>query len=42
MKYRKNGTDTLCGQCDLCRGCLADFAAQILAAYEVVGGEADA
>lgn len=61
MKYRKNGTDAVCGQCDLCggelrrgeryyrisgenvcRGCLADFAAQILAAYEVVGGEADA
>lgn len=60
MKYRKNGTHAVCGQCDLCggelrrgeryyrisgenvcRGCLADFAAQILAAYEVVGGEAD-
>ena len=27
---------------NVCRGCLADFAAQILAAYEVVGGEADA
>lgn len=20
MKYRKNGTDALCGQCDLCGG----------------------
>lgn len=59
MKYRKNGTDAVCGQCDLCggelrrgeryyrisgenvcRGCLADFAAQILAAYEVGGGTA--
>ena len=27
---------------NVCRDCLADFAAQILAAYEVVGGEADA
>ena len=56
MKYRKNGTDAVCGQCDLCggelrrgeryyrisgenvcRGCLADFAAQILAKYEAGG-----
>lgn len=24
---------------NVCRGCLAEFAAQILAAYEVTGGE---
>ena len=27
---------------NVCRGCLAEFAAQILAAYEVKGGEEDA
>lgn len=26
---------------NVCRGCLAEFAAQILAAYEVTGGEED-
>lgn len=30
--YRVNGEN-------ICRRCLADFAAQILAAYEVTGGE---
>ena len=27
---------------NVCRGCLAEFAAQILAGYEVTGGEEDA
>ena len=27
---------------NVCRGCLAEFAARILAAYEVTGGEEDA
>ena len=27
---------------NVCKGCLAEFAAQILAAYEVTGGEEDA
>lgn len=42
------GRDLRCGERyyrvsgeNVCRGCLAEFAAQILAAYEVTGGEAD-
>ena len=42
------GRDLRCGERyyrvsgeNVCRGCLAEFAAQILVAYEVTGGEAD-
>ena len=41
MRYRRinEKRDAVCE--NVCRGCLAEFAAQILAAYEVTGGEAD-